>query len=116
MDKYDKIYISEYDIEIEKKEQELKEIYRNEGEARWAAFQEGGFLAFIIMIFVSIAAIFIERIRIFGIIGLCVIVIAVILMIIGVRCRDNKIDELETEIKELKEKKKQDEKKYCDLR
>lgn len=112
MDKYDKNYISEYDLEIEKKEQELKEIYRKEGVARYVSFKDGGLFAFIVMILISIAAVFIERIKIFGIIGLCVSVIAVILMIIGVRCHDNKIDKLETEIKELKEKKKQDEQHY----
>lgn len=113
MDEFDITYMSEYDIEIERKKHELEEMYRKEGASRYVAFQEGGFLAFILLIPLSIWAICVERTRVFGIVGLVGCILSIILIVVGLNCRSNKIDRLEREIIELKEKKKQEEQKYA---
>ncbi len=116
MEEYNKTYWSEYDIEIERKEGELKEIYRKEGESRYEFFVDGGLIGTIVIIPLLILMITVERIRVYGIIGVLVCILVAILAAVGKRCHDNKIDRLEREIMELKEKKKQAEQKYAYFR
>ncbi len=120
MEGYDKISLSDYDIEIasydieiERKEEELKEIYRKEGESRYEFFVDGGLVGTIFIIPLFIWMITVEGIRVYGILGVLFCILVAILAVVGKRCHDNKIDRLEREIIELKEKKKQAEQKYA---
>ena len=112
MDKFDNTYMTEYDIEIERREEELKEIYRKDGESRYAICVEGGIILPLLLIPLSIWMITLEHVRIYGILGLVFFIVVAILAFVVKRYHDNKIDRLEREIIELKEKKKQDEQKY----
>lgn len=106
--------ISEYDIEIERKKKELNELYRNEGEARYSA-RQGGVIALVMLMVISIIAICTEEGRLYGIIGLILCVLGVIAVVFGVKYRNNKIERLELEIAELEARKRRDEKKYCNI-
>ncbi len=114
MDEYDKKYMSEYDIEIERREEELKEIYRKDGESRYIIFVEsGGIIVPIVIIPLFIWMITKEAVRIYGIAGVLLCIVVGILAVVGRRYHNNRIDRLEREIIELKEKKKQEEQKYA---
>ena len=120
MEGYDRINLSEYDIEIShynmeiaEREEELKDIYRRQGESRYKIFVEGGGLILPILIIpLFIWMITIEEVRLYGILGVVFCVLVAILAVVGKRYQDNKIDRLEREILELKEKIRQVELKY----
>ena len=112
MEGYDRTYLSEYDIEIShynmeiaEREEELKEIYRSQGVSRHKIFVEGGGLILpIIIIPLFIWMITIKEVRLYGIAGVVFCILVAILAVVGKRYQDNKIDRLEREILELKEK------------
>ena len=117
IDNSDKRYISEYDIEIERKEEELKEIYRKDGESRYMIFVAGGGIILpILLIPVFIWMITDKNLMVYGIVGVTTCIITGVLAIIGKKYHDNKMSRLESEITKLKEKKKAEEQKYLQYR
>lgn len=107
--------MSEYDIEIEHKKEELKKLYKAEGTSEFTAIQGGGVAAIVLLVIISIVAICNEQGRIYGIIGLVLCVIGIMAVVLGIKYRNNKIDRLEREIAELENKKRLDEQKYNNL-